>query len=307
MSRNSRPHLAREIDIKLDAAAHAIERLKKKHKSDPETLDRIEEAAGWVESAQAELRKARFWNKYAVLDSAYSWLFRVRHILCELLPEGELLPLVHDVKCDLFYLTDAAERDESREALARVAAAIGPSQAGLSEKLRHDLIDRSVEIASQRELIWHKINLMRTRLMTTLWVLAVFLLATLYFVPKVAHGMTPPVAICWYHVLAIQILGALGGALSALLTQESLDLPVPQYHLNQTLLYLRPAVGAAAGLALALLQLSGVLSVLGSGGASSNWLVILSVAFVGGFSERLFVRRIEEFAGKEKEKAEAKA
>ena len=298
-----------ELGVELSEAEAAIDRLKEAHGGTSDAAPLIAECERWLACAKTTMSETRPWNRFFSYDQAYACLHRIRHRLCMLLPVDQLFPIVAAIRFDLTYVPDDIERKRRTDRLEALAAELVPSEReGLSEAdLRHALANESIAVAHFREGLWHKVNLMRTRLLTTLVVLSVALLLSVFLLPFAATKMggAGGATTHWYHVWALQIFGAMGGALSAVLSHEPLRLHIAQYYLRQTVLYLRPAVGAAAGLALGMLQLSGVMTILPGGDGGDRWLIALLVAFFGGFSERLFLSRVDKLIGQQAEPAQS--
>lgn len=294
-----------ELDVKIEEMDIVVERLKESlGPLEPKQERLLAECERWLEVAQRSWKRIPPWKRFSALDSSYAALHYVRHLLCELLPLDQLYPVRLDIELNLSYVRDEKRRAALKEDLDGISVQIETlvEEDNTEDKagVRRKLVCNSIWVAHEREAIWHKINLIRIRLFITLLVLMVLLAAAVWLVPCVVVQVSGA-DITWCQVVAMAVLGALGGALSAMMTREPLQLHIPQYYLKQTLLYLRPAVGAAAGLSLGLFQLSGVVSILTDSSDGINWTVVLLVSFLGGFSERFFLGQMDTLVGEKQE------
>ena len=269
--------------------------------------------AHWLEEANRALENIPIWRLPVTRgsfarDTAYACLHKIRHRFCGFLPIDQLVMVLDEIRQDFDYLRDEAERREACITAKELLKYVGEDRSGKTESelktedadFRYKLGRLSGLVAHHRQMVWHKVNLMHSRLMVTLLVLIALLVTSIWLMPSVlGKGCDPAIGVSWYDIVMLQVAGALGGALSALMTRAPLDLHISQYYPKQAVLLLRPAVGAAAGLALGLVQLSGIISVFpeAAGGSDVKWEVILLVAFVGGFSERLFLGRLDDLVG----------
>lgn len=226
------------------------------------------------------------------LDSAYQRLHKIRHAFCFLLPLAELSMIVQYLRADVIYVTDPERQARYDRKFDEISTQL---YAGLTDEgaqrnacLRHELADLSRAVAYYRENVWHKVNLLRTRLSVTLIVLCALLIICYWLVPYAVGDH-----VSWATVGVLQVFGAVGGALSALLVRQSLDTQIAQYYVELTTLYLRPAIGAAAGFLLGLLHVLRVVTIVPSTDDVNRLYVALFVAFVGGFSERFFLSRVD--------------
>jgi hypothetical protein len=298
-----------ELTIKLKSAEAIVERLAGGSLGlNTEKQVLVDECKNWLAFAGEVLEKSPMWRRSFAADSAYACLHQVRNRLCVLLPFEQLYLLLEEIRLDLPYIRDQEELQRARGVAEEILVRLGTQtpldnsdgEENSEDKLRYDLSNLSALAAYHREMVWHKVNLMRARLFTMLLVLIGLLVFSIFLLPYAIGGIgNPPEEVHWYQIWALQILGAMGGALSALMTREPLSLHIAQYYLKQTVLHLRPAVGAAAGLSIGLLQLSGVISVFPQQGDGQDWkwIVVLLVAFLAGFSERLFLGQLDKLIG----------
>jgi hypothetical protein len=168
------------------------------------------------------------------------------------------------------------------------------------QEIRFDLERLSRLTADARDAHWRKVNLLRTRLVITAVILGILLAGSLRLVPESLNMKD----VTWTFILAVIIFGAIGGFVSALSTMESLEAPSYAYYIRRTLLFLKPLIGAAGGLIIYLIQVSGVITILPASSNPRATYLVLAVA--AGFSERFFVSEIEQVAGLSKKKKKQK-
>ncbi len=108
----------------------------------------------------------------------------------------------------------------------------------------------------------------------------------------------PEVRSDWNMLVAVALFGILGQSFSAAVTlaRNPLHSRIPELLAHFWMSLLRPAMGAAAALAVFVFILSGVLPL-----AELNVAAVYGVSFAAGFSERLVIRAVETVAGKSKE------
>jgi hypothetical protein len=99
----------------------------------------------------------------------------------------------------------------------------------------------------------------------------------------------------WAQIVLALLSGALGGTLSGVIR-----LRVPESRLTALknlgpVMLVQPLVGAVGGIILYAIWRSGLLSIAGLG--KDEWSSVAVVAFVGGFSERFFLRSRERITG----------
>ena len=280
------PGLGRILD-EFSAELAALERTGK--------TDRDAECESWLREAKETLL-GRFLGflPYNSYDRTWGFIHQIRHRLCRILNADQLLMVTLQIHANLDYISDPARREELHKELADLERALAAHNGAASaqnlgeQRLRLEQISRIT--AEARQGHWRKVNLLRTRLVVTTLVLVIFLFLSLGLVPAVlANESIGP-----SQVLAMIVFGGLGGLVSALRSTEPLNARSSDYYLQRTLLGLRPVVGAAAGLLIYLIQISGVLTLLPD--ASYPGAVHLALAFTAGFSERFFIAQIEQLA-----------
>ena len=282
-----------------------------------EILARLEEGVevqacrAWLATAERTFQERTFgFLPYRAYDVIWAAFNQIRHLLCRILPEKDLLAVALNVRASLAYVAQEEQRRQCLEALAPVEAFLrrraagqeaDPSHSFSAEEARYVLERLSRIAADAREAHWRKVNLLRMRLLVTAFLLVALLVGSLWLVP----AFLPLPEVTWKRVLAVVVLGALGGFVSALRTMEALDVSASAYYIQRTLLGVRPVIGAAAGLFVYLLQLSGIVSMVPAG--SDAQAVHLVLAFAAGFSERFFVAQVERVASPGKARGRAPA
>lgn len=289
-----------QIQVRIQEAHALLDRL------DKERTD-VSECRFWLEMAEETFsrRLLRFFDflgfrgflHYSAYDVIWQAFNQIRHVLCQKAPNADLLAVALDIRNDLFYIADAEDRKRYQhdlhtfeETLRHHAAGLEPHKPRAShtmEEIRYELERLSRIFAYARATHWRKVNLLRTRLLVTAFILSALLIGGLWLLPLFLQ--VPDIT--YTHILAIVGFGALGGLVSAIMTMESLEVSTSAYYIQRTLLGLRPVIGASAGLILNLIQVSGILSIVPAGvNPKAAYLV---VAFAAGFSERFFVSQVE--------------
>jgi hypothetical protein len=85
------------------------------------TLD-IADCRRWLCKAHAVLKKC--WIRYTAYDEAWASLLEIRHRLCWILPERELVRIALGIRDDLEYLKDEKEKKESEHRIRKIIAAL---------------------------------------------------------------------------------------------------------------------------------------------------------------------------------------
>lgn len=255
----------------------------------------------WLKEANACLERKYFGGflPYHLYDQVWALLNRIRHLLCRNLAAERLLPVLTQIRDGLGYISSKEEGKDYLAILSDIEKnltgiiALTPPVAAPSmslDEIRFHLERISRSVASARETHWRKVNMLRTRLITTAFILVALLLLSIVLIPTLSRcDCVHP-----QNLLIIAAFGALGGLVSALRTMESLQAPASAYYVQRTLLCLRPVVGAAAGVIVYLIQISGILVILA--GSDCPTAAQLVLAFIAGFSERFFVAQIENIA-----------
>lgn len=289
------------IAIQLDAIRATLVRL---NQDAPET----KECHDWLHGAEKVFQQRIFgfllYDKY---DKIWTALQQIRHVYCRILPLSDLLAVALDIRGSLTYIPKEEEREEHEKELTPIEASLKQHITSYKpdkpppyteQEIRYQLERLSRIGADARQTHWRKVNLLRTRLLLMSPILGALLVGSLFLIPE----FLPTLGITRLHILAVISFGTMGGLVSALRTVESLKASSSSYYIQRTLLGLRPVVGAAAGLILYLIQVSGVVSIVSA--ATYTQAVYLVLAFVAGFSERFFIAQIGRITdmGKEEKK-----
>jgi hypothetical protein len=213
----------------------------------------------------------------------------------ELLDELDtVLPLVADE--DRLRLMLEAELEQDKPVLPHAA-----------QKRAHDLLNSTKSGAAQRRQLESLVSAairergdqlreerftgdLRQNYLTWLGCVLLLLLAGV-----VAFSIVAAHAGIWAQIMLALLSGALGGALSGVFR-----LRVPESKLTTLkslgpVMLVQPLVGAVGGIILYAIWRSGLLSIAGLG--KDEWSSVAVVAFVGGFSERFFLRSLERITG----------
>jgi hypothetical protein len=139
---------------------------------------------------------------------------------------------------------------------------------------------------------YHKLDLAREQLM---FLGPILLVALVSLLAVVGLGLIQIRDLDWLDLLTLMILGALGGALSAVRSLAGRpDRRIPDQLADRPVTALRPLLGAAAATGIALMVQAGVVSF---GSSDNQDLALLAVAFLAGFSERWFLGMIGSLPG----------
>jgi hypothetical protein len=278
-------------------------------------LDRLDQLGEDTKLCRQWLAKARevFARKflgfhlYSAYDLIWQALHRIRHLLCRICPPDDLLSLDVDIRESLVYISAPESRKKWETGLNEIEESLRFHVSGHKTDnhqhplpltdIRYNLEHLSMLTAEARDSHWRKVNLLRTRLVVTALFLCLFLLIVLIVVPLSGTGVDRK------SILAIIVFGSLGGLVSALQTMESLKAQSSQFYIQRTLVGLKPIIGAANGLVIYFLLVSGLISI--NAIKIDSLIAYLAIAFVSGFSERFFLSKVEDISGgkkKEKEK-----
>jgi hypothetical protein len=246
---------------------------------------------------------------YAKFDDAWSALHEIRHIFCRKLPEEDLERIAEEVAGDLVYVTDESKRKRCEADANRLQQKLHsalqktPHSDKVIDQLRADLVTLSIIGASERQMQWHRVNLLRGRLLFTavcLTLLSLALVTTLFWRPEYLGIVSNELHdYDLTRVFGVIAFGALGGLLSALRQQEPLAGISSLFYIERMLLYLRPVVGAVAALILYLAQLSNFVTIT----QTKSSALYFVVAFCAGFSEQFFLRHLSTLLQSEKKKS----
>ena len=138
-------------------------------------------------------------------------------------------------------------------------------------------------------------------------VLSPILVAAIVALPILAALSVLPVPLAnWKELVAVELFGVLGASFSVAitLTQSSLDERIPDQVIGSFITWMRPAIGAAAGVAAYVLLQVNMLQAVISTDFSASPAGMLAVAFIAGFSERLVIKALGAGLSTSKEKKE---
>jgi hypothetical protein len=256
----------------------------------PAELDRHDRIA----QAASDALEFRVWGRFPRprYDAAWAELHHLRNFLCHSLPLDQLLATVaEDVEADLEYL-DPREARESRKHLDDVRGELerrithdGDAD-GPDHVVRARLQALSKDTGDAHSAQWLRVNMMRKRLGLMGGMLMVVLPVAVWRLSAVLDERR---SASFY--LLIAVFGALGGLISGLLGRESLDDHVTEYYIRRRLLFLRPLIGASLAVVGYCAVRAGLFSVAGVREDSKPG-AFLTLAFLAGFAERAFVKRI---------------
>lgn len=224
-------------------------------------------------------------------DAAWAQLHHLRSFLCQKIALGHLLGVIaEDVEADIEYL-DAREAREARRELDDLRHKVRCNLEGGKERTTNERLLRarlealSKDTGEAHDAQWLRVNMIRHRLTVMGLALAVVVPAVIWRLPVVLDERTT----AFYFLLAL--FGAMGGLISAVLGRDSLEDRVAEYYIRRHLLLLRPLIGAALALVSFCAVRFGLVS-FGSVNEDSVPGEFLAVAFLAGFAERAFVKRI---------------
>lgn len=223
------------------------------------------------------LGKASDAARRADLDGGWALLLEVERSELPGYSEGELAARVVSLR------NEAGEklRGWRRAAASELLGAEDGHMPGLDE------VQEAIRIRNEHfHNQYHKLELLREqlRILAPILVAALVLFAAIVGIRGFVIGQ-----LAGRDVVLVMLLGALGGALSgvrSLAGDKHRKIPERLYDWPVTLM--RPVVGAAAALGVALLLQASVVQI-----GDGQLLALLAAAFVAGFSERWFLGLIE--------------
>ena len=279
-----------ELRNECEVVRHLLEEPDYKNKPD------TEECHGWLKRANGALDEGH-------VDYAKAWgsFLQIRHLFCRMLTSHDLDGVVLAIQDDLSYV--AADQAKHAAKLKKISDKLKSIDRTINTAtdlpaLRSELEHLSRLAAKARLGRWYKINLYRDRLRKTGYMMigALIGLAGLLILYPLLLRNTDPLI-----VLAVIGFGCLGGFLSALMTSEPLSQGSSEFYIQRGLLWLRPTIGAVAGLVMYFLQKSGLVTIGLKDAVPFTYYV---AAFGAGFSERFFVKKLAPLLGTGKSKKE---
>ena len=233
-------------------------------------------------------------------------LDRARRLVTEALPADRaaanelldkldsVLPLVADDDRLVLMLESELERDEmvlTEAARGRAHNLLGATEGGAEHRRQlESLVTAAIRERNDRFREERITGELRQNYLTWLGsVLFLLLVGVAGFSILAAHSGL------WADVVLALLAGALGGTLSGVIR-----LRVPESRLAALkslglVMLVQPLVGAVGGIVLFAIWRSGLLTV--SGLDENEWSSVAVVAFVGGFSERFFLRSLARITG----------
>lgn len=171
----------------------------------------------------------------------------------------------------------------------------------VQEILKEDIINCGLEAEDlfvAREILKEdnnnmhlKNNLLQGQIVVLTMIALICLLATILFLPS-----TPSDSILQNHsyLFIVAIFGALGGSISGVtsINKASKEEKVPEMVLNYMITVLRPVIGASSAIVVVLFLVSGLMNIGDATNLSRE--LLLSVAFISGFSEKLLLKIVEK-------------
>jgi hypothetical protein len=236
----------------------------------------------WAEKARACLREA----EKALTE---------KHIECgwRLLNEAELLAIYgyDDERLKNVAKTTAEEANSKLKDWRKDAVAKILTTNVLNAPTANDVFVAQ-EIIKENNNNMHLKNNVLENQYVVLFIIAMicmfFTIITLPFVPSVSVSQNH------LYLFVIGIIGGLGGAISGItsINKASKEEKVPDLVLNYWVTVLRPVIGASSAIAIVLFVLSGLFTI-GNVTTISREL-LLSIAFISGFSEKLLLNVVEK-------------
>ena len=171
----------------------------------------------------------------------------------------------------------------------------------VQEILKDDIIDCGLEAEDlfvAREILKEdnnnmhlKNNLLQNQIVALTMIALICLIVTIFVLPS-----TPSDSILqnrWY-LFIVAIFGALGGSISGVtsINKASKEEKVPEMVLNYWITVLRPVIGASSAIVVVLFLASGLMKIGDATNLSRE--LLLSVAFISGFSEKLLLKIVEK-------------
>jgi hypothetical protein len=279
-----------------------IELLENALENNPELVNDVHLAKECLVKAKEARDKWRNKLTFTRFDTIFSAFDQLRHIYCRVFSCRDLLMVISNIRLHMETIDLEPDiRHKYKQTLEKIEKQCTECQLGLPDyigKLRCELEIISRHVSSIRQQFWRKVNLLRTRLFWTAAILFVLLGSSISLVPAIlsSHGN---IQITWKLMVGFVVSGALGGVFSALRSTEPLKGDEASYYIQRLLLWLRPIIGACAGVIICLLNLSGIVSLTIISGTSNQEAAYLVLAFLAGFSERFFVGQLEGLLNQE--------
>jgi len=281
------------FEIKLLESKGIIDLFENELKNKPELKNNIELAKKLIneaENANNDWKNRLNFSRYDIMKSA---LDQLRHIYCRIIPCPDLLIVTSNIRYDMLNIDLASNRrhkfEQCIEDVEKCCAESKSKSLDHLEKLRCQLESVSREVSGVKLLFWRKVNLLQTRLLWTAVILLLLLGLSIFLLPSISNKVLTKLL-----MVGLVMSGALGGLFSAMRATEPIKGDEASYYIQRLLLWLRPIIGASAGVIICLLNLSGIVSLAIISNTYNQEAAFLVLAFLAGFSERFFVSQVEE-------------
>jgi len=232
-------------------------------------LPGTEDVRSMVEDAA---READFFANAGNLDTGWALLHTAQRAAVLTYVDADVAALVKSLRSECEEKLRGWRRNAASELLGKPGTVPTRQDVQQAMKTLHENSDN----------VYHGIDLVREqlRLLAPILFVALLTLAIVLFARWYKIGELEPA-----DLLMIMLVGALGGALSAVRsTAGGRERKIPERLFSSPITLLRPIIGAAAATGVALFLLAG-LAKLGDG----SKLALLAAAFIAGFSERWFL------------------
>ncbi len=160
-----------------------------------------------------------------------------------------------------------------------------------------DVVKARETIDEHADNVFRKLRFLRRAVLRTSILLALVLgllgvVMALGWIPDGALPDNSPLS-SWRLLLVVMVLGALGALLSSAIELRDADrkISVPDLRINDTLMWMRPVVGAAGAVIVIVVLQSGL-----DGAVTVTDVGILPVAVAAGFTERLVTKTVNDAA-----------
>jgi len=239
--------------------------------------------AHFVDTARAFLTQCDVALQEHNVDGAWHFLNGARRTMTLLRPQDQLPEMVAAIRAEAAKLSKRRRR--AIDALIGDGRPITYSAVVEAQRIRDDAA----------ETRYDRVRLLQKQLQLVMAMAVGAIASILVLVGTTATPLDASEAWSWRLLGLVLAFGILGACVSAVrsLTAAALEMNIPVLVATNTIAAVRVVLGAVPGLAAYVFLRSGLINV-GTGAAGA-----LTVAFIGGFSERLIVRIAESIAGKD--------
>lgn len=259
----------------------------------------MKEPTEWVDELIKIVERAERHLESAEIDEAWKLLHSAKRL--EIL-SGEVEKLRH--RATILEQEATKLNDWRKEAVKKVLITVDPAPITKEQVFRAQyLIDEFYDNQAYRIKLRRKIF----GFLFVLLSLATILIAYLLILPDIGllnkeqlKHIGKPLQVDWLTILLVLAFGILGAAFSMAVTftTQSIGAKIPDRVIGKYVTYLRPVIGAAAGLIVFVLLKSETIWPEFSKEIINNTWLIMSIAFASGFSEKLIIRTIEKVVTK---------